>query len=166
MNKSAIAIFVLGLSLSACGTTPGDRTASGAGLGAGAGAALGAITGGSVLGGALIGAAAGGLTGALTSPDQVNLGKPAWRQNAQAQPAPAASPSATNKMIRDIQVELARQGLYRGPIDGIAGRGTQASIRSYEQRYGLLVDGQASPALLNHMRKHGQDQGQVANTGN
>ena len=165
MNKSTVAVLVVSLLLSACGTTQGDRTASGAGLGAGAGAALGAITGGSVLGGALIGAAAGGLTGALTSPDQVNLGKPAWRQNSQAGTTPAGSTAATNPTVRDIQSELARRGLYHGPIDGIAGRGTQAAIRSYEQHYGLLVDGQPSLALLDHMRKHRQDKSSVAKTG-
>ena len=67
------------VSVTACGNTTGDRALSGAGLGAAGGAAIGALTGTSLLGGALIGGAAGGAAGALTSPNQVNLGKPAWR---------------------------------------------------------------------------------------
>ena len=62
------------LFLSACGTEPGERAATGAGTGAGAGAVIGAVTGLSVLEGALLGAAAGGLTGGLTDADFLNLG--------------------------------------------------------------------------------------------
>lgn len=62
-----------------CGTTSGDRMASGAGIGAGAGAVLGAVTGMGPGTGAAIGAAAGAATGGLTNKKQVNLGKPVWR---------------------------------------------------------------------------------------
>lgn len=154
MNKRTIAILVASLSLGACGTMPGDRAVSGAGIGAGTGAVLGAITGGPIAGAALLGAAAGGIAGAVTTPNQIDMGQPAWRQNSEAQPAPR-QPVAANPTVRDIQRELSRRGLYRGPIDGINGPNTQAAIRSYEQRYGLLVDGQASPALLAHMRNSG-----------
>jgi osmotically inducible lipoprotein OsmB len=65
--------------LSACGETKGDRALSGAGIGAGVGAVGSAMTGGSVGGGALVGGLAGGAVGALTSPNSVNLGRPAWR---------------------------------------------------------------------------------------
>ena len=67
------------LALSACGTNPGDRALSGAGLGAAAGAVIGAPFGAPGIG-AAIGAAAGGATGAVTSPSQVDLGRPVWRQ--------------------------------------------------------------------------------------
>lgn len=66
--------------LAACGQSTGDRALSGGGLGAAAGAGVGAITGGSVLGGAVLGGAAGAAAGALTGPDQVDLGRPAWRR--------------------------------------------------------------------------------------
>jgi len=66
--------------LSACGTNPGDRALSGAGIGAAAGAVIGAPFGAPALG-AAVGAAAGGATGALTTPSQVDLGRPAWRQD-------------------------------------------------------------------------------------
>ena len=68
------------LALSACGTSPGDRALSGAGLGAAAGAIIGAPFGAPGIG-AAIGAAAGGATGAVTSPSQVDLGRPVWRQD-------------------------------------------------------------------------------------
>lgn len=74
---AVVAVAVLGLA--GCGNTKQDRTLSGAGIGAGLGAATGALTGGSLLGGALIGGAAGGAAGYFTNPNDVNLGKPAWK---------------------------------------------------------------------------------------
>ena len=68
------------LSLAACGQTTSDRALSGAGLGAGAGAITGAVTGGSAVSGAVIGGAAGAAAGALTRPEDVDLGRPAWRR--------------------------------------------------------------------------------------
>lgn len=68
------------LTLGACGSSPGERALSGAGLGAGAGAGVAAITGGSLLTGAVIGGLGGAAAGALTSPSDVNLGRPAWRR--------------------------------------------------------------------------------------
>lgn len=77
----ATAFFLsgIGLALTGCGYSTGDRAASGGLLGAGAGAAVGGLTGGSVVGGALIGGAIGAVGGAVTSPNDVNLGRPAWR---------------------------------------------------------------------------------------
>jgi len=79
--RKFVLIMAATFALAACGTSPVDRTLSGAALGAGTGAAIGAIAGGPA--GAGIGAAVGGLTGAaaglVTQPDQVNLGQPVWR---------------------------------------------------------------------------------------
>lgn len=66
------------IALAACGNTTGDRALSGAGIGAGVGLVGGALVGAPVEG-ALIGGAVGAGTGAITSPNQVYLGKPAWR---------------------------------------------------------------------------------------
>ena len=74
----AVAVACL---VSGCGTTTKDRALSGAGIGAAAGTVIGAVTGFGLIQGALVGAAAGGLTGAATSKDQVNLGKPAWKDH-------------------------------------------------------------------------------------
>lgn len=77
MSLISIAAVAL-LAVAGCGYSRGDRALSGAAIGAGAGAAGGAIVGHPAEG-ALIGGAAGAGTGALTSPNDVNLGRPAWR---------------------------------------------------------------------------------------
>jgi len=58
--------------LSGCGTATGDRGLSGAGIGAGIG-----VIGGPP--GMVVGGAVGAVAGMLSKPQQVNLGKPAWR---------------------------------------------------------------------------------------
>jgi hypothetical protein len=73
-----VALLLLGVS--ACGSTPGDRALSGAGIGAAAGAVVGAPFGVPGIG-AAVGAAAGGAIGAATTSSQVDLGKPVWRQD-------------------------------------------------------------------------------------
>ncbi|MFB9968673.1 YMGG-like glycine zipper-containing protein [Pseudoroseomonas cervicalis] len=79
MRKSSLALLALAsIGLGACGYSTGDRAASGGLLGAGAGAAVGSLSGNAGAG-ALIGGAAGALGGAATSPNTVNLGRPAWR---------------------------------------------------------------------------------------
>src|ERR1041384_7630719 len=76
---SLSAMLVMGLPVSGCGTTPGDRALSGGLLGAGTGAAIGSVSG-SAGKGALIGGLGGAAIGALTSPNSLNLGTPPWRQ--------------------------------------------------------------------------------------
>jgi len=71
-------LFISLAALAACGTSPGDRALSGAGIGAGTGAVAGAMMG-NPLAGALVGGAVGGAVGGLTSPSTIDLGKPAWR---------------------------------------------------------------------------------------
>lgn len=68
MNKAFLAATAA-LAVAGCGTTTGDRLASGAAIGGGIG-----LVAGAPLPGAIVGAAVGGLTG----PDQINLGKPVW----------------------------------------------------------------------------------------
>lgn len=81
LTRYAIVLPVLlGLGLTACGSTPTDRALSGAAIGAGAGAATGALTGGSALGGAIIGGAGGAAAGGLTKQSDIDLGKPVWRR--------------------------------------------------------------------------------------
>jgi len=72
--------IVCALALSGCGTTPGDRAVSGAGLGAAGGAIIGAATG-NVVGGAAIGAVSGALIGAVTDPCDLDLGTPFWHHH-------------------------------------------------------------------------------------
>ncbi len=78
-TRIAIPLFAVGIALSGCGTTPGDRGLSGAGIGAAGGAVIGAMVG-APLAGAAIGAASGAVVGAATSPSAIDLGKPVWER--------------------------------------------------------------------------------------
>lgn len=73
-----LAVVLSASTLSACGSSTGDRAISGGGIGAGVGA-LGGFLVGAPLEGALIGGAVGAGAGALTNKNQVNLGRPVWR---------------------------------------------------------------------------------------
>ena len=151
MRRALIGIAIASIVMSGCGTTPTDRGASGAGLGAAAGATIGAITGVGIVHIAVIGALAGGLTGAVTKNNQVNLGKPIWKQRADSQAANTSPVTNGEPVISKIQRLLAREGLYRGAIDGAAGSGTRAAVRAYQKNHGLVVDGRVSPELLTLM---------------
>ena len=48
----------------------------------------------------------------------------------------------------EVQVALARAGFYRGPIDGIVGRGTQHAIYQYQMAAGLRPTGNINRELL------------------
>lgn len=72
-----LAIALTAGTLTACGSSTGDRAISGAGIGAGVGA-VGGLMLGDPVDGAIIGAAVGGGTGALTDQHQIDLGRPAW----------------------------------------------------------------------------------------
>ncbi|MGM0832536.1 hypothetical protein K1Y77_16715 [Halomonas qaidamensis] len=67
------AITAVTLVLAGCGSTTGERTASGAGVGAAVGAGAAAATGGDVTQGAAVGAGAGAATGAATDEDDISL---------------------------------------------------------------------------------------------
>jgi peptidoglycan hydrolase-like protein with peptidoglycan-binding domain len=158
MRTMMACVLTSTLVLSGCGSTPTERGVSGAGIGASAGAVLGAVTGMTVLQGAVIGATAGGLTGALTRQDQINLGQPAWKQGQAAAPTSTARSNyaySNGSTVRDLQSALRSLGYYSGPVDGIAGPKTSSAIRSYQRQNGLIVDGRASPELLNHIRQRG-----------
>ncbi len=81
---------------------------------------------------------------------------------------PAAAPtlaSATStpaqarpraEIVADIQRELTRRRIYDGAVDGLTGPKTDAAIRRYEQQAGLRPTGEASEAVLGHMRRPAQ----------
>ena len=143
MHRSITAlVFSLGLLVSACGSSTGDRTLSGAGIGAGIGTVVGAVTGLSLLEGALIGAAAGGLTGALTTEDAVNLGDPIWASD---------TGDANGTAVSQIQAGLTELGYEPGAIDGAMGSQTEAAIRAYQRDNKLLVDGRPTYQLAQHI---------------
>lgn len=61
------ALAAIGIALSACGNSPGERAVTGGLLGAGGGAAIGSLSGNAGAG-ALIGAGVGAVGGAVTAP--------------------------------------------------------------------------------------------------
>ena len=74
LPKILVLSLALGsISLSGCGTSPGCRALTGAGIGAAGGAVIGALDGNPAAG-AVAGGVAGGAVGGLTSPDQVYAG--------------------------------------------------------------------------------------------
>jgi peptidoglycan hydrolase-like protein with peptidoglycan-binding domain len=58
---------------------------------------------------------------------------------------PARAHAITNPQIPGLQVALKAEGVYAGPIDGIAGPMTARGVRRFQRSAGLLVDGVAGP---------------------
>lgn len=56
-----------------------------------------------------------------------------------------------NVTVYEIQKALNAKGYNAGPSDGLFGSTTGAAIRAYQRDNGLLVNGQASSALLQHI---------------
>jgi len=57
----------------------------------------------------------------------------------------AADAHTSNPQIAGLQVALRAHGLYRGPIDSIAGPQTVRATRAFQRRSGLSADGLAGP---------------------
>jgi hypothetical protein len=72
--RSIAAVVTVSFALTGCGTTPGCRALTGAGLGAAGGALIGAV-GGNVVAGAVTGGVVGAAIGGLTSAKQIHAGR-------------------------------------------------------------------------------------------
>ena len=110
-----------------------------------AGAIIGGIIGGGKGAGrgAAIGAGVGVVTGAIE------------RDNLKRAYAYGAAPYGGPNLVYDTQVALYQLGYDPGPPDGVYGRRTADAIAQYEYTYRLPVTGHPSPALLDHMMRHG-----------
>ena len=143
------------LVLAACGSTAEDRAISGAGIGAAAGTIIGLVTGLTVLEGAALFAAGGALTGVLTDEGDLDLGQPFWRRSAAANAQQSLhyhrAPGPGRALVVGIQTELSNLGYDPGPIDGIMGPRTAVAISRYQKDHKLLIDGQASVELAQHI---------------
>ncbi len=143
------------LALAGCGNTAEDRAISGAGIGAAAGAIIGAVTGLTVLEGAALFAVGGALTGVLTDEGNLDLGEPLWRRsaaaNAQQNLHYHRAPGPGRALVVGIQTELSNLGYDPGPIDGVMGPRTSVAISRYQKDYKLLINGQASVELAQHI---------------
>ena len=158
MVRLGAVLLAAAMILSACGSSTGDRTASGAGIGAAGGAVLGAVTGLSVVEGVLIGAAAGGVIGAVTDEDDIDLGKPVWESDSSSSSTPNtassnAADSARNDVVLRVQRGLTELGYEPGPADGLYGPKTTDAIRRYQGDHGLLTDGRATAELVEHIER-------------
>lgn len=113
------------------------------------GGVAGAIIGGIIGGGrgagrgAAIGAGVGVVTGAIEA------------DNARRAYAYGAGPYGAPNLVYDTQVALYRLGYDPGPPDGVYGERTAEAISQYQYAYRLPVTGHPSPALLDHMARHG-----------
>jgi peptidoglycan hydrolase-like protein with peptidoglycan-binding domain len=58
--------------------------------------------------------------------------------------------------IAGAQVALRAEGLYRGPIDGIAGPQTKRAVRTFQRREGIAVDGVAGPQTRKRLGRLGR----------
>ena len=61
-----------------------------------------------------------------------------------------ASPSG----FAALQVALGDRGLYRGPVDGIAGPMTIRAVKKFQRRRGLVVDGIAGPRTVRALGRY------------
>lgn len=73
-------------------------------------------------------------------------------------PVPTANPARNNtvaaqsSLVRDVQSALADIGFYKGKIDGIYGTGTKTAIMNFQQRAGIIPNGEASYGLLSNLK--------------
>ncbi len=148
MRFLRFAVLAAALGLAGCGTTPEERALTGASIGAASGAIFGALGGAPGLG-AAIGAGVGGVVGALTPASFLNFGDPIWKSSGSTQVSKARDPK-----VKGIQSGLIQLGYSPGPTDGVYGAKTKAAIRDYQKHHRLLIDGRASPELLQHIEKN------------
>lgn len=73
-----------------------------------------------------------------------------------AVPAPAAAHTAPSGNVAALQVALRATGDYRGTVDGLAGPGTTAAIKSFQRRRGLPADGIAGPQTRRALGRRGR----------
>src|SRR5690606_36877619 len=72
------------------------------------------------------------------------------------QPAPTAEAAAqvatsaivASALVKDLQIELRRLGIYEGPLDGLNGPATERAVRAYQRASGLPDTGEIDEGLL------------------
>lgn len=158
MKKTLLAAMAVGL-LTACGTTPQERTTGGAAAGAATGAGIGALGGpGGAVVGALVGGGAGAVTGAVTEPETVNLGEPPW-SNPQARVpgvelgnrGGGATAASSDPRTRQLQQALNDRGYNAGPADGIYGPRTRSAVRDWQRANNMEATGTPNSRMLSEL---------------
>ncbi|MEM7068248.1 MAG: peptidoglycan-binding domain-containing protein [Pseudomonadota bacterium] len=73
-------------------------------------------------------------------------------------PVPTSNPSkrsmfaAQSSLVREVQASLSDVGIYTGKIDGIHGDETKRAIQEFQEKAGILPDGEASYGLLANIK--------------
>ncbi|EEE44524.2 peptidoglycan-binding domain-containing protein [Roseibium alexandrii] len=142
VTRLHIAVCALSVALLTPAPALADPFKSGV-IGGIGGLAIGGIIGGGR--GAAVGALVGGVGGAIVGANDQKRQQRELRR-------PAAPVSASSPLVSGIQGALAAKGYDPGAVDGRMGPGTAQAISAYQQANGLLVTGQPSQALLDHMR--------------
>lgn len=83
---------------------------------------------------------AGGAAVALGDQPTLTPAEQAATAMAAGKPAPVIRKGSRGPAVTNLENQLASAGLYKGPIDQIAGSGVEKAIRAAEQRYGLAVE--------------------------
>lgn len=60
---------------------------------------------------------------------------------------------STGKQVMQLQESLTKQGWYTGKIDGDFGNMTLTSVKNFQRKYGLLVDGIVGPVTCNKLKE-------------
>ena len=85
----------------------------------------------------------------------------AYQQQPPQAPQAFQQPGPSAQLVRDVQSELSALGYDVGAIDGQLGARTINAVQSYQYNNNLLVDGQVTQPLLDHVRtKRAQLSGQ------
>ncbi|MEM7214860.1 MAG: peptidoglycan-binding protein [Pseudomonadota bacterium] len=69
-------------------------------------------------------------------------------------PVPIAKPinprtfAAQSSLVREVQASLKDVGIYKGHVDGIYGDETRRAIQEFQEKAGIIPDGEASYGLL------------------
>ena len=65
---------------------------------------------------------------------------------------PAQQQVITKENLKLVQERLRAEGVYAGPLDGEMNAQTEAALRAYQQKRGLLASGTADPATLKELQ--------------
>lgn len=83
--------------------------------------------------------------------------------------AASEATAPVSAIVRDVQRELIRRGLYNGVADGVSGPRTAAAILFFEETVGMEQSGEATPQLLAALKASDfatSDVGTTAKAGN
>ncbi len=126
------------------------------------GAGVGAVVGGSkgAVKGAVIGTTVGVIAGAVEQERRKKRRVRARRNSGTVNTSyvpekkyPQA-PVFDSHLVEETQVLLVEHGFDPGPIDGVYGSRTAQAISEYQEEFDLVVDGEPSEPLLEHMRQN------------